>query len=350
MMLIGGGANVLSGVVGHMMGEGDRNRARMLIEENMKRIDAIPLPDTEKMKLVLQLPEVQGVLRPYQEKAAEMGPSAFENLMSDPALGQKQRRSLDLLEEVAQEGLTDVDRLALNELRDKIEMDRRAERESILQNMAARGVTGAGQELATKLTGMQSSANEAKREADRIAAMKQQARRGAIMQSGQLAGEIAQQEFNRDATRAGGLDAYDQFAAQLEAGREARNVDRQTHADTFNLQNQQRVAELRSAIQNQQQMHNKQLEQQQFQNQLAKEAARAGQAVNMSNVLADQAASTGQMWAGIGQGIGQVTGGMMAHGHKYQKPNTIGTSSYTQPKANWRDAFNYDDDFDPYKV
>ncbi len=99
-------------------------------------------------------------------------------------------------------------------------------------------------------------------------------------------------------------------------------------------------------------MYNKQLQQQQFQNQLAKEQARAGQAAQFANVLQGQAEAQGQMWAGIGQGLGQLGAGYMAYEHKYpQKPNQdIETSTYTQPTTDWRDAFaTPDTGFDPRK-
>lgn len=266
-------------------------RATGLTKAQLARLDAIDLPDIEKMRIALEAPELVDQLT-----AEELGPSALEDIGTDPRLAGMQMEALQGMQDRAEQGLTQEDKFDIEEALGMAAGQERAQRASIEQEMARRGINDSGQSLMMKLQGAQASANQGRKQSMDIARQAAQQKQAALQQMGQMAGQMEGAQFGRQAQVA---SAKDRIAA-------ANAANRQQIAGQ-NLAARQAIENQRSALANQQQMYNKGLAQQQFQNQLAKSGAQgqaAGQAANMyagqAQAQAAADASTMNTIAGLG--------------------------------------------------
>jgi len=76
----------------------------------------IQLPDAEKQKLLLELPQLVGELSPEMEQYYQQDPSAMENINITPAFEEAQLGALQALQERGEEGMT-ADQATDNRLR-----------------------------------------------------------------------------------------------------------------------------------------------------------------------------------------------------------------------------------------
>ena len=186
---------------------------------------------------------------------------------------------------------------------------------SILQNMAERGMGGSGAELIQRLQSSQSGADRASMEQAQLAGQVQNRALDAMMRSGQLGGQIRGQEYAEQGNLASARDRIEQFNQM------------------------QRVQ-----AQNQQEIYNKQLQQQQFENEMAKRQAVASartmtaqQGVQRAGQIqqAGQARAAGELQAGAAKS--QLIGGLAGAGigawgayNKKADGGVIGTSKYSE--------------------
>jgi len=251
-----------SGAVDEAMGQ-----AQGLTRKQMERLDAIDLPDIEKMKLALQSPELVGLL-----EAEGIDPSELENITEDSGLRQNQLDALNMLREQADQGLTAGDKYQMEQMLGDVAANERASQKQIENQMAQRGMESSGAALMAKQANKQSSANAAREKAMQMAAQAQQNKMGALAQLGQQSGNMAAQDFNRQSQVASAKDAISRANAM-----NRQNVNAQNLAARQNIANQQ------SNIANQQQTYNKGLNQQQFQNEMSKAGAQNVASQNLAN-------------------------------------------------------------------
>lgn len=242
------------------------------------RLDAIDLPDIEKLKVALQSPELVGLL-----EAEQLDPTALEDIEQDPRLAEAQLQALRGLQERSQEGLTQADKFAIEEGLEQAAQQEKATRASIERDLAERGLADSGTALISKLQGSQASANRARDNARALAMQSIQSKQQALQNAGQLAGQIQGQDFSRQSQIAAAKDRIAQANAQ-----NRQQVSGQ------NLAARQNIANQRANIQNQQQLYNKGLYQQQFQNQLSKAGAQNQATQNLANTYAQQAGAKAQ--------------------------------------------------------
>ena len=76
--------------------------------------------------------------------------------------------SQEKYKEQGEQGLTAIDRAALADIQNELARQERGQREAILANMAQRGISGSGQELASSLLAGQESAQRASQEGTRL--------------------------------------------------------------------------------------------------------------------------------------------------------------------------------------
>lgn len=249
------------------------NQAAGLSREQIQMLKEIDLPDYEKMRLALELPELAGLL-----EAEQLGDSAMEDIRIDPRFREAQMRALAELEERGRVGLTPEDRARLSEITRETDAAEQARQKGILQSMAERGQLDSGAQLIAQLQSSAASSTDARRQGEQLAAQAAAARRQALDQAGNLAGDISQQQFGQQSQQASARDAIQQFNLGQRA-----NIAQQNLAARQNIENQQ------TALRNQQQMYNKGLEQQRFQDELAKTGATGGAMQNLAGVYGQQA-------------------------------------------------------------
>lgn len=250
-------------------------KAAGLTKEQMARLNSIDLPDIEKQKILLENPELVGLL-----EAEQVGPSALEEISLDPTLRANQLKALQSLTQQADEGLTADDKFAMEQLLGDVAAQERSQLAGIESEMARRGMESSGAAERAKREALQGGANAAREKAMQMAAQAQQNKMGALQALGQQSGQMQSQDFARQAQVASARDTIAQ----------ANAANRQQVAGQ-NLAARQNIENQRANLSNQQQMYNKGLQQQQFQNQLQKAGAQNVASGNLASMYQGQAAA-----------------------------------------------------------
>jgi hypothetical protein len=286
-------------------------QATGLTREQMKRLEAIDLPDTEKMKIALENPELIGLL-----EAEQLGPSALEDITTDPRLKADMMSALEGLRERSQTGLTEQDKFAMEELMGQVGAQEKSQRASIEQEMARRGTQDSGTALMANLQGSAGGANNARQQAMQMAAQGQQQRMAALQGLGQQSSQMQQQDFAQQGQVASARDAIAQANAMNRQG-----VSQQNLAARQNIENQ------RANLANQQQMYNKGLYQQQFQNELSKAGAQGQATGNLAGMYSQQAGAQAQADAATMGSLANLGGAFM------MRPSDVRVKEEIKPGA-----------------
>lgn len=240
----------------------------------------------EEMKKVAEYLETQGIPSTEAQRIAleyaQVGPSALEDVQIDPRLKDAQMGALSKLQEMGGAGLTQEEKAQQMMMQRSVAGDAQARDKAILQNMAERGMGGSGSELIARLQGSQSAADRNAVSQAQLAGQAQNRALQSIAQAGQLGGQIRQQDYGQAAEAASAADRIAQFNAQNRAG-----------------------------AQQQQEMHNKGLIQQQFQNEMAKKQAVAAARTGTAQAGMQQAARTMQAGQAAAQGAAQERSGAL---------------------------------------
>lgn len=172
------------------------------------------------------------------EDVVDGGPSAFGGAAADAGSVEAQRRALDMMREQAEtRGFTPAEQAMMQANVRQAEQSARGQRMADMQALEARGMGGSGMAM---LSGQMAADSAADRAADVGAQgmMSAQQRALAAMESyGGQAAQMRGQSFGESATRAGGLDAWNQALAQRAQGVEGRNAERYNQAQDQGFQN-----------------------------------------------------------------------------------------------------------------
>jgi hypothetical protein len=177
--------------------------------------------------------ELAGTLNPEQLQTTEL-----RNILRNEQARQAQLDVLGEYQDLSQTGLTAVDRAALTDIQNQIATQERGQREAILQNMAQRGMSGSGTELAANLLAGQSASQRASQMGMDQAAQAQQARLQALGNVAQMGQGLEQADYERAARQAQAGDVINQFNTQNKISAQAQNLANKQ--DVMNLTNQQR--------------------------------------------------------------------------------------------------------------
>lgn len=271
-------------------------------------VQGLDVPTAQSMQVTIQNLVNQGVLTPEQAEIVMQNPSAMEKIMVDPRFEQAQVDTLQGLDDIVNEGgLTAIDRARIANINDEQVQTERSQRAAILQNMAQRGLSGSGFELASQLSAQQGAANNAARQGVDVAALAQQRALDAMMQKANLGGQLSQQQFGQKSAVAQAKDAIDRFNATNKQNVINQNVATRNAAQATNLTNQQRIADQNVLMKNQNETRNADLKQQEYENKAKKAALLtnqyAGIANNQQQKDASKDAFTGQL---LGAGVGAL--------------------------------------------
>lgn len=302
-------APILGGLLGNVLAGGQQEKADKARQAALDQILNLQLPTIEAQQLALEKQKIAGTLAPEMEGTVQQDESAMKGITVDPRLRQAQMNALSSLTDLGTTGLTSADRAALLNIRNQTEGDAQAASASIMQNMAQRGMGGGGAELAARLAAAQGATNRGAQAGMDLAAQAQQKALQAMSSAGALGSQMEGQQFGEEAQKASAADAISRFNAANRQNVMGTNVGAKNAAQQYNLTNAQNVANANTDIANKQQVNNKGLFQQDYQNRLNKATAASGQYDKQSAYDTQQADKTREMWGTIGQGIG---GGMAA--------------------------------------
>jgi hypothetical protein len=280
--------DLVGSVLGGSAGKGDMKEGLALSREAAEQMKRLRVPTVAEQEVSLLSPELVGLLQ-----AEQLGHSELAGVSADPRMRNAQMKALEQLAGLSQTGLGVEDQYAFDQLKKQAAAEGQAQQAAILQNAAAQGTLDSGNALMAQLNAGQQQANRLSQSGAQQAAAAAAARRQALGMYADQANSLSQQDYSQRANAASAKDAIAQFNAQNRQG-----------VNASNLANQQAIANQKAATQNQQQMYNKGLIQQKFQNEYQK----AGGTASQLNNLAGQYSAQGQAAA---QGQANMVGGLI---------------------------------------
>ena len=290
------------------------------------KYEEVTKPDYEKIRDYIELaaaenPDLIGLL-----EKIERDPSALEDIVSDPSLRGTQAKALEALKQAGESGFTEEDMAERRELTRDVESGEKARQSSILQQMAQRGQSGSGAELAARLSSSQAATQRAAESTDRLATDSAAARRQALMQASQAAGSLRGQDRKEATQLASARDQIAQFNAM-----NRQNINNQ------NLQMQQARENQRSGQQQAKYGQLSNLQQQQYANEM-QEAGAYNQAtaslVDMQQRNVRQSSGPmGAIGAAAGTAIGAYFGGPQGAAAGGQIGGALGNASESNDAA-----------------
>lgn len=297
--LIGDTLNFISG--------GGYNDARGIQEDMLREAQNIPLPVLKEYYPELYQQVVS--MNPELETAVNLGPSQMEGIYTDPNLRKAQVSALTKLQEIGDAGGRDSQFLADQaRLESDINANLQGQTGAIQQNMATRGLSGGMSELVAKNIAAQGASNtQAQMAMDSKAAADKRALE-ALMQGGQMAGQMQSQDFNQAATKAQAADAISKFNAQNQQQVMSNNVNVKNNAQQWNATNAQDTANANVDTRNQATQYNQSLSQQNFDNELKKRGLVQNAQSGLANSYQNEADRNRQFVGGLVQGGFQYAG------------------------------------------
>lgn len=336
------------------MGSKGPSAAENAAKERERRLRELSMPGLDELRLDLEAPELQ-YLPEHRETARELADSRMEDVAADPRLVASQMKALEQLAAIGEEGLTDIERAQLNQMRRSAAGETQARMGAIEQDLASRGVLGSGQELALKTMAAQDQADRSSQEYDRLAAMAQERALSALAQEGNLATGLRQQDVGEQTQAAQAADAISKFNQQNAQEINRRNIERENQQ----LRLQQQYMDEATKLRNEQQDRNKALLVDDYNRRLQLEGA-ASQAAMAAAQAADERRAardrqTGAIIGGVGTIAGGVTGGPAGAAIGSQVGNIAAgnagggmqfSSDMFKSKAQPKKKEKYDPDFD----
>ena len=247
-----------------------------------------------------------------------MSPTELRNILLNAEARQAQMDALGQYRDLSNEGLSAIDRAALTEIQNQVANQERASRESVLQNMAQRGMSGSGQELASSLQSQQAGSQNANLMGQQVAAQAQQARLQALGNMANLGSGIERADYEREANKATAQDAINQFNVQNRNVAQAGNIGAKQNIMNMNVSERNRINQANIDMQNQEQ----------FQNKVGNKIAQYGANQAYSSGLSGSLAGMGQSQAGQAQSQYQTQAGMFGTG--LQTGGTLAGAMYKQ--------------------
>lgn len=297
-------APVVGGLIGGSSASKERKAAEAARAQALAQFAGISLPDLEAMKLNPELFSSAGNLTPEMIQLITQGDTALQDVSVDPRLRSSQMSALDQISGISSSGMSEGDQAAFELARRNAAAEAQAKQGQILQNMAQRGQSGSGAELAASLANAQGSADRLQQAQLEEAKARQQARMAALSQQANMAGSLRNADYSEQSNLANARDAISRFNAQNSQQVAQANTGARNNAQTTNLQNDQNIRNQNVTTNNMAQANNKNLLQQQFQNQMNLAGARSNALTGNANAADQRAGQTAGMWAGIGQGVG----------------------------------------------
>jgi hypothetical protein len=277
----------LGQIIGDILGVGGDSGAGNVYQDYANLFKNISLPELEKIQYQDYLSA--GQYDPEVVQTLLQGNSNLSDISLDPRLREAQISALSNLQNIAENGgLTFGDKARLAEIQASSLDAERGQREAILQNARARGIGGSGIELASQLINQQGSAGRRNLEGLNVAADAEKRALEAMLQSGNLGGQIRSQDYSEKARAAEAQDAINRFNIQNSQDQLINAANARNQAQQFNLTNAQNIMNQNTQNRNNAINYNAQLAQQNFENQLKKAGAQGAGYQGIAQTLEDQ--------------------------------------------------------------
>jgi len=180
----------------------------------------------------------QGVPLEYQnlspDQLAQLQNSGMENVNVDPRLKDAQFDALRQLENQGRDGFTARDQANRLKTKQSIGRENAGRMGAIQQNMAARGMSGSGMDLVAQMSASQAATDRDALEGLERSAQMEDRKNQAVMQRGQMSGQMRGQEFDEGARKAQAQDAINRFNTANKVGQQQQNNQGQNQANQQN--------------------------------------------------------------------------------------------------------------------
>jgi hypothetical protein len=335
---IGGG--IIGGLAGLFSG-GDDNSEEMRKQALQYLENLGEAPDLSN-PVHLQAFQQAGLLTPELIEKLPLNADQKNELIENTENKKEQQYAANALKELSQTGLSAEDRAAYNKLRNQTASNTQAKLKQIEQEQQMRGQSSAGNTLAAQLSAVQSAQQNESEQADRIAAQASEARRSALGQFANLAGEMRGTELEKQRYNMENELERQKFLDQNSISRQQANVAAQNAANVANLERQQGTSDRNVTMQNQELYRQQDAKRQAWLDNLNAAQAKANVLTNNANAesqrAANQAASTQNMvTAGLG---GLTTLGKNNFGGMFSSGTGIGSSG--TPQSDALNSFKFD--------
>lgn len=295
-------APTISGLLGgNKAGKADKE-AQRIRDRAAQQIYGIEVPDVEDLQYQLEQNKYAGDLDPQMLNNLGDIESEYGNISADPRFQTAQYQSLGGLDDIINSGgMTLNDKLLSDNAMRAATTQSSREQGAITRELAERGLAGSGQELAMRLAAQQNSANTQAQAAQQTAANAQQRALDAMMQRGNMAGNMQSASYEQQNKAASAKDLIKQFNINNAYDVQGRNADISNAGQERNLNSRQAFTDGNTAIRNGNVVSNTGAIQQTFDNKLDKGAAAMGAATGQAASRTNQANQIRDEYAGYGQ-------------------------------------------------
>lgn len=331
-------APIVGGLLGNQLAGGERSAQEDILKELYAKYANLQIPDIEKQRLALEDYKSAGNYTAKEEATNALAThDPMQDITVDPRLRQAQMDQLQALSRIGETGYTPEELAQLNQSTRKVDADNKARLQQILQQADQRGMGSAGATLAAQLQASQSGANRQAEETENINALAFNRALQARAQAAGLGSQMENTQFNQGSQVAQALTNRELANFNQANTVQNRNVDRSNQAQLANLQNSQSILNQNTGMHNMQQQYNKELQQQQFNNQLAKLSGVSNSGTNLAASHGNNATAIANSFGNIGAGAGKAFGGLAqsSTGKSTSKP----ISGITLPADNNDDPF-----------
>lgn len=264
----------------------------------------IDQPTYDDLKIKLKEYVQQGILKPEQAEVILQDPSKFNDIATNPAYDTAELAALDHLTQVgSQGGLTATDRARMNDIQTDENQKERGAREALTQNSAERGMSNSGFDMLSKLINEQGSASrKSSRDMD-VEANAEQRALDAMLKSGELASNLQNNDFNRQAEIAKANDAINNFNTTNKMKIGQYNTDVRNEAQKYNLGTKQDLANKNVDLTNKATTYNKSIPQQIFENAVNVAGKKSGILTGQGKLQDEHDKDVMGNWGNVAKGV-----------------------------------------------
>ena len=268
----------------------------------------------------MPLPEFERLIAPQLIQTGKITPEVYDafikeeeapQIEEDPATREAQLRGLMGMEQVAQEGLPLQDRLRAQDAQRALAGELSRADKSVLSNLARRGRTGGGTELAARLATQGRAAETARGMGSDLAQQSIQNRLMALRAVPEMAGQIRGQDINKLAQNSAIQQRYNEFVSNLKTQAAANAAQQRNMAQAANLAERQRIADFNVMAPYQTAKDRDQQQQALFGANLQKTGGLAGSLGNLGQLASQREAIRRRQVDALGSGFDDLVGGII---------------------------------------
>lgn len=276
---------------------GKSQDADAALNEALQQYQNVPTPTVEQLTLPQLQQYVQaGIMTPEQATAYLQKSNAYDDIQTDPKTTEAEMTALSQLQGVAADnGMTPEMRAQLTSALNTANTNTQGERGSITDALAQRGVSSSLFGPATQMAASGQDAQTANLAGTQAAGQAEQNALTAMTNSGTLAGNINNQEYQQAAQKAAAANAIAQWNAENQTQNSQFNTTNANAAQTANLANAQNISNTNTQNANARTGYNANLPQTVYNDQMQKAAGMAG----INTQQASQATAQGNQNMGI---------------------------------------------------